>query len=149
MANKLERFMLSFAALTPLLISSLPAIARTSSKMPNNTMQKSMTTPQVRNVTTLPPFLPSAQTPFKSNSSKLSPYSPASAPILKIGSQGKAVKDVQAFLKQQKLYTGSIDGVFGQQMRSAVIAFQQSQHLSKDGFIGQKTWAAMLKSRLG
>lgn len=146
MANKLERFMLSFAALTPLLISSLPAIAQTSSKMPHNPMQKSMTTHQVRNVTTSPP---SAQTPSNFNSSRLSRYSPASAPILKIGSQGKAVKDVQAFLKQQKLYTGAIDGVFGQQMRSAVMAFQQSQHLSKDGLIGQKTWAAMLKSRLG
>lgn len=149
MANKLERFMLSFAALTLLLISSLPAIAQTSSKMPNNPMQKSITTPQVKNVTSSPPSLPAAQTPAKSNSSKLSRYSPASAPLLKIGSQGKAVKDVQAFLKQQKLYTGSIDGVFSQQMRSAVIAFQQFQHLSKDGLIGQKTWAAMLKSRLG
>lgn len=150
MANKIEQFMLSFAALTPLLMSSLPAIAQTSSKMPNNPMQKSMTTHQVANVTTLPPSsLPSAQTPSKSNSSKLSRYSPASAPILKIGSQGKAVKDVQAFLKQQKLYTGAIDGVFDQQTHSAVIAFQQSQHLSKDGFIGQKTWAAMLKFRLG
>lgn len=146
MANKLERFMLSFAALTPLLMTSLPAIAQTSSKMPHNPMQKSITTSHVRNITTSPP---SAPTPAKSNFSKLSRYSPASAPLLKIGSQGKAVKDVQAFLKQQKLYTGSIDGVFGQQMRSAVIAFQQSQHLSKDGLIGQKTWAAMLKSRLG
>lgn len=146
MANKLERFMLSFAV-TPLLISSLPAIAQTSSKMPKNSMQKSMTTHQVKNVTTSPPSLPAAQTPSKS--SKLSSYSPASAPMLKIGSHGKAVKDVQAFLKQQKLYTGAIDGVFGQQMRSAIVAFQQSQHLNKDGLIGQKTWAAMLKSRLG
>lgn len=149
MANKLARFMLSFATLTPLLITSLPAIAQTSSKMPNNSMQKSMTTHQVKNVTTSPPSLPAAQTPAKSNSSKLSSYSPASAPMLKIGSHGKAVKDVQAFLKQQKLYTGAIDGVFGRQMRSAVIAFQQSQHLTKDGLIGQKTWAAMLKSQLG
>jgi hypothetical protein len=70
--------------------------------------------------------------------------SPSPAPILKNGSQGVVVTEVQTVLKEQGLYKGGIDGVYGSQTRSAVIAFQQSRNLSPDGIVGPRTWQAML-----
>lgn len=138
MNKKLVRFMLSFAALTPLLMSTLPASAQTSSsKMQNTPTPGAMMSPKTGSVTTTPhSSLPSSQMPSASGNGKLSRYSPASAPVLKIGSQGKAVKDIQAFLKREKLYTAPVDGIFGRQTRSAVKAFQQSQNLGADGLVG-------------
>ncbi|MEW5856799.1 MAG: peptidoglycan-binding domain-containing protein [Cyanobacteriota bacterium] len=74
----------------------------------------------------------------------LARYSPSPAPILKNGSQGAVVTEVQTVLKQQGLYKGGIDGVYGSQTRSAVIAFQQARNLSPDGIVGPQTWQAMI-----
>ena len=147
MANKLVRFVLSVAAITPLFILQLPTIAQSSSMHKTPMRGATSTSTKAHSVTTSThSSVPSSQMSSASGNGNLSRYSPVSAPILKIGSQGKPVKDVQAFLKREKLYTGSIDGVFGQQMRSSIIAFQRSQHLNADGRVGQKTWAAMIKS---
>jgi murein L,D-transpeptidase YcbB/YkuD len=37
-----------------------------------------------------------------------------------------------------------VDGVFGQQTRVAVVAFQRSRHLTADGVAGPATWRALL-----
>ena len=147
MANKLARFALSVAAVTPLFMLGLPAFAQSSS-MHKTPMRgaTSMSTKAHSVTTSKHSTVPSSQMSMTSGKASLTGYSPASAPMLKIGSQGKAVKDVQAFLKQEKLYNGPIDGVFGQNMRSSIMAFQRSQKLNADGLVGQKTWAAMIKS---
>jgi len=54
-----------------------------------------------------------------------------------------AVNQVQALLKKQGFYTGPINGRFGHQMRSAVLAFQRAKGLKADGIVGTKTLAAM------
>lgn len=62
---------------------------------------------------------------------------------LKVGSKGASVKQVQKTLQKEGFYKGTINGIFGNQMRSSVIAFQKSEHLRADGIIGPRTQAAM------
>ncbi|MFE1747014.1 peptidoglycan-binding protein [Coleofasciculus sp. H7-2] len=94
------------------------------------------------------PTVPMENVPIENTApAKFNPlarYSPSPAPILKNGSQGAVVTGVQTVLKEQGLYKGGIDGVYGSQTRSAVIAFQQSRNLSPDGIVGPQTWEAMI-----
>ena len=64
-------------------------------------------------------------------------------PDLRVGARGPAVLAVQRHLTQKELYTGPIDGRFGQQTDAAVRSFQSSQGLPGDGIVGPATWAAL------
>lgn len=87
-------------------------------------------------------------TPSTSGTSgSISQYSPNQAPILRPGSQGQAVRDVQAYLSQQGLYSNAPDGVYGPQTRDAVRKFQQSRNLPADGIVGPQTWSNMLSGQ--
>jgi peptidoglycan hydrolase-like protein with peptidoglycan-binding domain len=57
-----------------------------------------------------------------------------------MGSSGSAVSDLQEALDTLGFDPGEIDGVFGEDTRSAVIAFQQSKAISADGVVGPTTW---------
>ena len=57
--------------------------------------------------------------------------------ILKIGSRGKEVKELQEFLGVQA------DGIFGKGTDTAVRNWQQNQGLIVDGIVGPATWDAM------
>ena len=50
---------------------------------------------------------------------------------------------VQQKLKELGYYSGSVDGVYGQGTRSAVIAFQKQNGLVADGIVGAKTAKAL------
>lgn len=77
-------------------------------------------------------------------------YSPATAPVLKVGSRGQAVRDVQTFLKQQGFYVGQVDGIYGRATASAVKSFQQNRaKLRADGIVGSTTWQAMINDKKG
>ena len=52
-------------------------------------------------------------------------------------------KAIQQKLKELGYYKGSIDGIYGQGTRSAVIAFQKANGLSADGIVGPKTASAL------
>lgn len=65
------------------------------------------------------------------------------AAILKQGSSGSEVKEVQRRLKLWGYYNGSVDGVFGKGTRSAVIAFQKKNGLTADGVVGKSTYKAL------
>lgn len=79
--------------------------------------------------------------------SDLNKYSPQTAPLLRIGSRGQAVRDIQGFLKQRGFYTGAVDGVYGNATATAVEAFQRRDaKLGNDGIVGQSTWAAMIET---
>lgn len=60
------------------------------------------------------------------------------------GDKGSGVKTLQKALKSLKLYTGSIDGVYGSGTTAAVKAFQKKNKLTQDGVAGPKTLAALL-----
>ena len=59
--------------------------------------------------------------------------------VLRQGSKGGEVKEVQRRLKQWGYYTGAVDGVFGAGTKKAVIAFQKKNGLTADGIVGKST----------
>jgi hypothetical protein len=64
-------------------------------------------------------------------------------PVIREGSTGQAVRDLQAHLKQNyPLYAKHlvVDGMFGPKTRSAVEEFQRRSGLDADGVVGPKTW---------
>ncbi len=63
--------------------------------------------------------------------------------ILKNGSRGSEVKEVQRKLKLWGYYNGSVDGVFGKGTRDAVVAFQKKNGLKADGIVGKSTYKAL------
>ncbi|BAZ08997.1 peptidoglycan binding domain-containing protein [Calothrix sp. NIES-4071] len=79
--------------------------------------------------------------------SNLNQYSPQTAPVLRIGSRGQVVRDIQGFLKQKGFYTGAVDGIYGNATATAVEAFQRRDaRVRNDGIVGQSTWAAMINA---
>lgn len=65
------------------------------------------------------------------------------AAVLRQGSKGSEVKEVQRRLKNWGYYKGSVDGVFGAATKSAVIAFQKKNGLTADGVVGKATYKAL------
>lgn len=63
--------------------------------------------------------------------------------LLKEGSSGPLVKQLQQALKDQGFNPGTIDGVFGLGTKAAVRAFQQANKLEADGLVGKQTWNAL------
>lgn len=57
--------------------------------------------------------------------------------ILKIGSRGESVKELQRKLNL------AVDGIFGKITDEAVRVFQSVHNLKCDGIVGAKTWAAL------
>ena len=59
--------------------------------------------------------------------------------VLKIGSKGTKVKDLQKRLKELGFNPGAIDGDFGPAVKAALLAFQKSKGLLADGIAGPRT----------
>lgn len=57
--------------------------------------------------------------------------------VLKLGSKGKEVEDLQKYLKIK------VDGDFGPKTEESVKKFQKENKLTADGVVGEKTWNAM------
>lgn len=68
------------------------------------------------------------------------------ADILKQGSRGDAVKQLQTALKQRGYDVGDIDGIYGPKTANAVRAFQKDNKLSVDGIAGPQTLGALNKA---
>jgi len=66
-------------------------------------------------------------------------------PVLKEGSTGDAVKELQELLKKYHTYTCAIDGLFGPLTKKGVIDFQHRVFLKEDGIVGDRTWRALFK----
>src|SRR5215471_5750725 len=64
-------------------------------------------------------------------------------PVLRQGSSGATVKDLQQRLTDLGFDPRGIDGVFGPGTTAAVIAFQQSKGLQGDGIVGPATMSAL------
>jgi peptidoglycan hydrolase-like protein with peptidoglycan-binding domain len=63
--------------------------------------------------------------------------------LLKEGSTGDEVIQLQSKLKSLGFDIGTVDGDFGPKTTAAVVAFQQSKNLSADGVVGQQTLDAL------
>lgn len=74
--------------------------------------------------------------------------------LLSLGSSGSYVELAQYFLRVISAYNPeipsiTIDGIFGQNTKTAVIAFQKAYGLCQDGVIGPKTWEALYSVYMG
>jgi peptidoglycan hydrolase-like protein with peptidoglycan-binding domain len=61
-------------------------------------------------------------------------------PLLKRGSTGEAVRQLQRALRDLGYDPGDVDGHFGSETESAVKAFQRDRDLTVDGIVGEITW---------
>jgi len=59
------------------------------------------------------------------------------------GSTGSTVRKIQTRLKNWGYYTGSVDGIYGEQTVRAVKLFQKKHGLAQDGICGPRTLAAI------
>lgn len=66
-------------------------------------------------------------------------YNNYQATLSKLNSRGEEVRKIQTKLKQLGYYNGSIDGIYGNNTKNAVIAFQKNCGLTADGIAGPKT----------
>jgi zinc D-Ala-D-Ala carboxypeptidase len=65
-------------------------------------------------------------------------------PLVVAGNKGERVASIQ-YLLNQRIGAGlTIDGVFGALTTAGVKKFQTASHLSVDGQVGPKTWAALI-----
>jgi len=67
----------------------------------------------------------------------------ASRPVLRVGDQGEAVRQLQERLRTLGIYNGPVDGVFGPLTESAVRQVQSNNSLTVDGIVGPATWGAI------
>ena len=70
-------------------------------------------------------------------------------PFIKQGSKGVYVLVAQDGLNTLGFRTGGLDGIFGNQTRNAVIAYQRSRGLIEDGIIGCNTWRSIQENVIG
>ena len=75
------------------------------------------------------------------------PALPTRGPLLKNGSMGQQVVQLQSRLAELGSYTGDLDGQFGPATEAAVRLFQQQHELDVDGKVGSAT-SAVLYSNL-
>ena len=68
--------------------------------------------------------------------------------LLKLGSSGAAVIDLQTKLQELNFNPGVVDGIFGISTKNALIAFQTSVGLTPDGIAGKNTWNALNIKRI-
>jgi len=68
---------------------------------------------------------------------------PVDRPLLRVGSKGRFVLDLQEALHALSYAPGPRDGHFGRLTRDAVLEFQADQGLATDGIVGRRTWAAL------
>lgn len=63
--------------------------------------------------------------------------------LSRVGSRGDEVKKIQTKLKNWGYFSGSVDGIFGEETRQAVVKFQKKNNLTADGVAGAQTLKAM------
>ena len=61
-------------------------------------------------------------------------------PLLKKGSTGEAVEQLQKALKDLGYDPGAVDGKFGANTEAAVKSFQNANGIAVDGIVGDITW---------
>lgn len=70
-------------------------------------------------------------------------------PVLKEGSKGDAVKELQTLLNKYICKVIKVDGIFGAGTTKAVKEFQGRMFLTADGIVGNKTWQSLFSGAPG
>jgi len=66
-------------------------------------------------------------------------------PILRLGSTGEEVREMQQILNATGHGYLILDGIFGPLTEEAVKRFQQTYNLTIDGIVGEVTWTILLE----
>ncbi|WP_129723760.1 peptidoglycan-binding domain-containing protein [Xylanivirga thermophila] len=69
--------------------------------------------------------------------------STSSNTLIRRGSRGGAVSELQQILKSKGYLNDKVDGIFGRNTENAVKSFQKSSGLKSDGIVGKATWAKL------
>jgi len=100
------------------------------------------------------PAPPSGPSPAPSPGPRPRPSPSSRRPVLRRGSRGSSVRDLQSRLNrwlmsnpQSGLQPLVVDSVFGHLTHAMVQAFQRSEGLTVDGIVGAQTWATLLRLR--
>ena len=64
-------------------------------------------------------------------------------PLVRQGRKGVYVLVLQDALNYLGYNAGNLDGIFGNNTRNAVIAYQRARRLSQDGIVGCNTWRSL------
>ena len=67
-------------------------------------------------------------------------------PVLRVGSQGNIVSELQAALKLLGYYRGNVDGIYSDNTAIAVAQFQRAAGLTADSIVGPNTWRRLFPS---
>src|SRR5438105_6395057 len=68
---------------------------------------------------------------------------PATRPVVAPGSAGSGVLRAEILLSRAHFSCGEIDGHYGQNLRAAIRAFQESRGLPQRGIVDDGTWDAL------
>jgi hypothetical protein len=82
------------------------------------------------------------QTVMQSGDKSMTSTSIATDPTLRQGDSGAAVTEQQQLLNVKGINI-TVDGVFGDATRVALVQFQQQNGLAADGIVGTQTWQAL------
>jgi len=66
----------------------------------------------------------------------------ATDPTLRQGDSGAAVSELQQLLNAKGINI-TVDGIFGDATRAAVVQFQKQSGIATDGVVGPQTWQAL------
>lgn len=77
------------------------------------------------------------------------PACSAGYPVLRNGSKGVYVLVLQDALNALGYTTYTLDGIFGNNTRNAVISYQQDNGLQADGIVGCATWTRIVSEVVG
>jgi peptidoglycan hydrolase-like protein with peptidoglycan-binding domain len=86
------------------------------------------------------PVKAGSRLPDEQTIAQLTAETPVNRPILRMGSEGAAVSELQAVLKLLGYYSDVVDGIYRESTASAVSGFQQAAGLTPDGITGPATW---------
>ncbi|WP_442948065.1 peptidoglycan-binding protein [Nostoc sp.] len=78
---------------------------------------------------------------------QINPQDSINRPILKVGSQGERVSELQAALKLLGFYSGAVDGTYSENTASAVSRFKQAAGLNPDGIVDASTWQRLFPNQ--
>jgi len=78
---------------------------------------------------------------------QVNPGNSINRPTLKVGSQGERVSELQAALKLLGFYSGAVDGIYSENMASAVSRFKQAAGLNPDGVVDSSTWQKLFPNQ--
>ncbi|MEH2022565.1 peptidoglycan-binding domain-containing protein [Nostoc sp.] len=78
---------------------------------------------------------------------QVNPGDSINRPILKVGSQGERVSELQAALKLLGFYSGAVDGTYSENTASAVSRFKQAAGLNPDGVVDASTWQRLFPNQ--